>query len=264
MNLIPPSYLDLNSSIDLINGPSLFILMNFGPYKFIPITDGQIKHAYYDDLLDLYNSCKKEDHEAIPFAISKHYYSFLSFVFKNGTYNGIYYCGKFPMVKIPIKIANDLDDLFESNDLKHFLINDDEVSSFEEKYYNSSEENTKEQKGVLPSKIDLRDWYISNFPNGLLIDRNSDYHEIISSFLKNHNIAFKELPRGRYYSSDFETITNQIIKEYGVYFFHSQFIPSDFYGIGIYNEDQIAKLLKKGLISDFSNLLPESIYDKLD
>lgn len=69
-----------------------------------------------------------------------------------------------------------------------------------------------------------------------------------------------DLPDGRYYSSDFEEISKKIRKNYNINFYHTQFIPSDYYAIVIYSSKEMSELLKLGLLSDEELNIDEKVY----
>lgn len=178
---------------------------------------------------------------------------------------GIYYVSTDYDYKYPFKLAGSLTELFGNHSLNDNLLTDEEIISYEEEMFQSYSINGGTQKGILPISQDIRTFFISKFPNAVLINKESNSQKIIREFLSKHNLTTTDFtfPEGRYSSLDYEAIDSAVHKLYpSSNFYFIQFIPSDFYAIGIFDRVQVKDLIKMGLLTE-KNYLPDGILSEM-
>ncbi|MCQ4140619.1 hypothetical protein [Chryseobacterium sp. EO14] len=258
-NNIPKEYLQIKDILDKSDKQFLF-LYNFGPCKLLNLEETIIDK---ESLTEFYSNSKLFDFDFFPFAKIGRNDGTLLIATKNNELKGIFYAGFFPKTKHPVKISDNFSNLIPINILGENLISEDEIYAYEELQYNSYDIIETPIKGVIPINNDIRKFFKQKFKNSILIDKESDHQEILTKFFKENKIDNFNLPDGRYYSSDFEEISNKIRKEFKINFYHSQFIPSDYYGIGIYTDNELGELLRLGLINDENLELDDLIYKNL-
>jgi len=256
---IPTEYIELCKKIDFENRKVFFYLYNFGSFELYPIVKEEIaiEHIFPDN---------KYQYKGFPFAYADEG-SILAYTYgQNSEYLGIYFISLgFPYhYKNPIKISNSLSDMFNGEEIQNQLLNINDIVAYEETVYQSYSLFEKGFKGVIPLNTDLRIEFSKQFPKSVVIDKETDYKKAVEKFLIENNLNFNDLPEGRYYSHDFDKLflsLREINQEPKLHY--CQFIPSDFYALGLYSDEEVAKLMKYGLVRDKYNIISEESYNLL-
>jgi hypothetical protein len=256
MKSIPKEYLTISEKIKAVGKQYLF-LYNFGPIKFLTIDEINSN----DDLLtDFHSNNNFYGFDFLPFAIVGRYNGVLLYGSTVENKKGVFYNGTYPKTRYPIKISDDISEIIPLEILNDNLISEEEIYAYEEKQYNNYGISLTTDKGIIPTNKDVRILFQEKFTKSILMNKESDYKDLISKFLILNKIEFADLPDGRYYSSDFEEISKKIRKNYSINFYHTHFIPSDYYAIGIYSSQEMSELLKLGLLSDEELNIDEEVY----